>query len=79
MDNVDEELKMMGKKQRWWVPIKDENDPLGPVVMYEVEAQTLDEAQELVAAGEGELVSEPEEIDSGEPSSAYVNQDPDLR
>jgi len=44
-----------------------------------VEAQTLDEAQELVAAGEGELVSEPEEIDSGEPSSAYVNQDPDLR
>tara|TARA_R110002020_G_scaffold165813_5_gene353547 strand:+ start:9360 stop:9590 length:231 start_codon:yes stop_codon:yes gene_type:complete len=74
-----EELSRPEKKQKWLIPTRSDEKGLGPVVSYEVEAYSLDEAQELVAQGKGVLAAEPEEIDSGEPTGAYVNQDPDLR
>ena len=75
-NEMTEEVQKPKEKQRWWVPVKSE-DKLSPMEIYEIEASTLEEAQELVLNGEGELVSDPEE-DGGEPTSGYVNQDPDL-
>ena len=41
---------------------------------YSIEAESLDEAINLVKEGKGELVEE-----GAEATSAYVNQDPDLK
>lgn len=45
---------------------------------YSIEAETFDAAVEAVKEGRGELVEEAED-EGAHPTSAYVNQDPDLK